>query len=76
MFVTMPLTARLYSRTGPKLLIALGLFVNAVSFFLLSLLPSTWDTGTFFPQLLQGIGFGVIFVALSTAVLSTIESPS
>jgi DHA2 family multidrug resistance protein len=76
MFVAMPLTARLYRRAGPQFLIALGLFVNGVSFYLLSLLTldvGYWDI--FFPQFLQGIGFGFIFVALSTAVLSTIEKP-
>ena len=30
----------------------------------------------FFPQLLQGAGFGLIFVALSTAALSTVEKSS
>ena len=30
----------------------------------------------FFPQLLQGAGFGMIFVALSTAALSTVERSS
>jgi DHA2 family multidrug resistance protein len=76
MAVTMPLMGRIYNRTGPKLLIALGLFINAVSFFLFARL--SLDTGywnIFVPQLLQGIGSGGIFVALSTAVLSTIERP-
>ena len=76
MAMAMPLTARLYRKTGPQFLIALGLFINGVSFYLLSLLTldvGYWDI--FFPQFLQGIGFGFIFVALSTAVLSTIENP-
>jgi len=76
MIITMPLTGRIYERTGPKLLIALGLFLNAVSFFLfsrLSLDTGYWDI--FIPQLLQGLGSGFIFVSLSTAVLSTIEKP-
>jgi DHA2 family multidrug resistance protein len=76
MALAMPFTGRIYRRTGPRLLIALGLLVNAVSFYLLSLLSldvGYWEI--FFPQFLQGIGFGLIFVALSTAVLSTIERP-
>ena len=76
MAISMPLGARIYRRTGPQFLIALGLFVNAVSFYLLSRLTldvGYWDI--FFPQFLQGIGFGFIFVSLSTAVLSTIEKP-
>jgi len=76
MAAAMPLMGRIYNRTGPKLLIALGLFANAVSFFLFARL--SLDTGywnIFVPQFLQGVGSGSIFVALSTAVLSTIEKP-
>jgi DHA2 family multidrug resistance protein len=76
MAVAMPVAGRVYNRAGPKLLIALGLFINAVSFFQLSRL--SLDTGywdIFVPQLLQGLGSGFIFVSLSTAVLSTIEKP-
>ena len=40
----------------------------------MSLNVGYWDM--FFPQFLQGIGFGFIFVSLSTAVLSTIDKPS
>jgi len=66
----------MYNRVGPQTLIALGLFVNAIAFYLLSRL--SLDVGywnIFFPQSLQGMGFGFIFVSLSTAVLSTIENP-
>lgn len=76
MAASMPLTARMYRRTGPQFPIALGLFINAVSFYQFSVLNlevGYWDI--FFPQFLQGIGFGLIFVALSTAVLSSIEKP-
>jgi DHA2 family multidrug resistance protein len=48
--------------------------VSAVSFYQLASLSMDigyWDI--FYPQFLQGIGFGMIFVALSTAALSTIE---
>jgi DHA2 family multidrug resistance protein len=40
----------------------------------MSLNVGYWDI--FLPQFLQGIGFGLIFVSLSTAVLSTIDKPS
>ena len=69
MAVTMPLMGRIYNRTGPKLLIALGLFINAVSFSCSRLSLDTGYWNIFVPQLLQGIGSGGIFVALSTAVL-------
>ncbi len=75
MAVAMPIGGRLYNRAGPRLLIASGIAVTAASFYQLSALSlsiSYWDI--FFPQFLQGIGFGLIFVALSTAVLSTVEN--
>jgi DHA2 family multidrug resistance protein len=76
MAVAMPVAGRIYNRAGPQLLIALGLFVNAVSFYQLSRL--SLDTGywdIFVPQALQGVGSAFIFVSLSTAVLWTIEKP-
>lgn len=76
MAIAMPIGGKIYNKVGPQLLIAFGLFVNCISFYLLSRLAldvGYWDI--FFPQFLQGIGFGFIFVSLSTAVLSTIEKP-
>lgn len=76
MAIAMPLGGKMYNRLGPRLLVGFGLFVNAISFYSLSRLSldvGYWDI--FFPQALQGIGFGLIFVALSTAVLSTVEKP-
>ena len=76
MAVAMPVGGKLYNRAGPRLLIGAGLFMNVVSFYQLSRLSLAvgyWDI--FFPQFLQGIGYGFIFVALTTAALSTIEKP-
>ncbi|MCG6536799.1 MAG: MFS transporter, partial [Syntrophales bacterium LBB04] len=74
MAISMPLGGKLYNRAGPKLLVGTGLLLNVVSFYELSCMSLNvgyWDI--FFPQFLQGLGFGFIFVSLSTAVLSTIE---
>jgi DHA2 family multidrug resistance protein len=74
MAVILPIAGRLYNRLGPRILIGSGLFLNAISFYQLSVLSldiGFWDI--FVPQFLQGIGFGMIFVSLSTAALSTIE---
>jgi MFS transporter, DHA2 family, multidrug resistance protein len=74
MALIMPIAGRIYNKMGPRILIGLGLFLNAVSFYqfsVLSLDVGFWDI--FLPQFLQGIGFGMIFVSLSTAALSTIE---
>jgi len=74
MGVTMPIAGKLYNRTGPRWLIGFGLVLNAISFYQLSRLALNagyWDI--FFPQAVQGLGFGFIFVSLSTAALFTIE---
>jgi DHA2 family multidrug resistance protein len=74
MALIMPISGRIYNKIGPRILIGIGLFLNAVSFYqfsVLSLDVGFWDI--FLPQFLQGIGFGMIFVSLSTAALSTIE---
>jgi DHA2 family multidrug resistance protein len=76
MIMIMPIAGRIYNRVGPRILIGLGLLLNAVSFYqfsILSLNIGFWDI--FYPQFLQGTGFGLIFVSLSTAALSTIEKP-
>ncbi len=73
MLVCMPIAGRLYNRLGPKLLVAAGLGVGAISFWQLSHLATDigfW--GVFMPQLWQGVGFSLIFVALSTAAVATI----
>ncbi len=74
MAVMMPVAGRLYNRLGPKIIIGTGLIITAFSFWQLSTMSldvGFWDLFT--PQCLQGAGFGMIFVALSTAALSTIR---
>ena len=76
MAVIMPIGGRFYNRLGPRLLVGAGLAVTGVSFWQLSHLTSQigyWDI--FWPQVMQGVGFSLIFVALSTAALSTIAKP-
>src|SRR5512142_833908 len=76
MAVVMPLMGRVYNRVGPRILVGIGLLISALSFWQLSHLTSTigvWDI--LMPQVWQGVGFGMIFVALSTAALATVERP-
>lgn len=76
MAVIMPIGGRFYNRLGPRLLVGSGLAITGVSFYLLSHLTSqidAWDI--FWPQVMQGVGFSLIFVALSTAALATIAKP-
>jgi DHA2 family multidrug resistance protein len=74
--IVTPLAGRIYNRAGPKLLVTIGLLLNALSFYQfsrLSLDTGYWDI--FVPQFIQGAGFALIFVSLATAGLSTIEKP-
>jgi DHA2 family multidrug resistance protein len=76
MAIAMPTGGRLYNKTGPRPLVGIGLFVCFISSYWLSRLSLAvgyWDI--FNAQFLQGFGFGLIFVSLSTAALSTIEKP-
>jgi DHA2 family multidrug resistance protein len=73
MAVVMPIGGLLYNRLGPRVLVGTGLAISAFSFWDLAHL--TTDTGIWdlvLPQIWQGIGFGLLFVALSTAALSAI----
>jgi len=73
MAVCMPIVGRLYNRTGPRALVMAGLVVSAYSFWQLSHI--TLEIGIrdiLWPQVWQGLGFSMLFVALSTAALATI----
>ncbi|HPI92003.1 MAG TPA: DHA2 family efflux MFS transporter permease subunit [Deltaproteobacteria bacterium] len=74
MAFSMLIAGKIYVWIGPRLMIMIGLTVNAMSFFMFSrfsLDVGYWDL--FLPQCLQGLGFGFIFVAVSAAALSGIE---
>jgi MFS transporter, DHA2 family, multidrug resistance protein len=65
-----------YNRVGARRMIMAGLIMVRISiyqFSILSLDIGYWDI--FMPQFLQGVGFGCIFVSISTAALSTLEKP-
>lgn len=70
----MPLGGRLYNTLGPKPLVITGLLISAAGFFQMTYF--SLDTGfsiLFIPQILQGFGLGIAFVAVSTVTLSSIE---
>ena len=74
MILAMPLAGRIYNRVGPRWICGAGFVILIFSFYQLSTLSLSvgyWDL--FVPQFIQGFGFGVFFVALSTAALSTLE---
>ena len=73
MAVLMPVVGLLYNRLGPRALVGAGLAISAFSFWDLAHLTAetgAWDI--LLPQVWQGVGFSLLFVALSTAALATI----
>jgi DHA2 family multidrug resistance protein len=76
MIVMMPISGALYNRMGPKIMIGTGLALTAFTQWQMG--HFTLQTGAqdiLVPQIVQGIGFGMVFVALSTVALSTIPKP-
>jgi MFS transporter, DHA2 family, multidrug resistance protein len=76
MAVLMPIGGKFYNKLGPRIMVASGLVLSAVSF--LQLAHMTVDTAfwdLFWPQVLQGAGFSLVFVALTTAALASIPKP-
>ena len=72
----MPIGGRLYNRLGPRVLVGAGLIITGLSFWQLSHLTSQISAlDILWPQVWQGVGFSLIFVALSTAALATIDRP-
>ena len=76
MAVIMPIGGRFYNKLGPRILVGSGLIVTGLSFWDLSHLTSQVGfMDILWPQVWQGVGFSLIFVALSTAALATIPRP-
>ncbi|MFN2602851.1 MAG: DHA2 family efflux MFS transporter permease subunit [Gemmatimonadaceae bacterium] len=76
MAVIMPIGGRFYNKLGPRVLVGAGLIVTGLSFWDLSHLTSQVGfLDILWPQVWQGVGFSLIFVALSTAALATIPRP-
>src|SRR5437667_3750542 len=66
-FLFMPVVGILMSKIEPRKLLAAGLVVSAFSLYLLSRLSldaGYWDI--FWPQLMQGMSMGLLFVPLTT----------
>jgi DHA2 family multidrug resistance protein len=73
MLVVMPIAGRLYNRTGPRLMVVVGLAFIVLGYWQLghmTLETSVWNLAL--PQAYTGVGFSFLFAALSTAALSRI----
>jgi DHA2 family multidrug resistance protein len=76
MAIAMPLAGRLYNSWGARNILLIGLGFTVCSYWQFAHLSlDTSGREMLVPQLFQGMGFGMMFVALSTAVLSTIDKP-
>jgi DHA2 family multidrug resistance protein len=71
MMVATPIVGRIYNRVSPRLLVALGLVCVALgSLDMGRFTLQTSDTGIITTLLLQGVGFSLLFVPLTTVALS------
>jgi DHA2 family multidrug resistance protein len=73
--VAMPLVGVLMNRTDPRRMIGLGFLLNAVTLYWMSWLnlqAGFWDI--FWPQFVQGVGLGLLFVPLTTVAMDRIAS--
>ncbi|MBV9851197.1 MAG: DHA2 family efflux MFS transporter permease subunit [Armatimonadetes bacterium] len=73
MMVVMPIGGALYNRLGARFMIGVGLALAGYAQWVMG--HFTLETGRqdiLIPQVIQGVGFALVFVALSTAALATI----
>ncbi len=71
MMVATPIVGRIYNRVSPRLLVGLGVACVAVgSLDMGRFTLQTSDTGIIATLLLQGVGFSLLFVPLTTVALS------
>lgn len=76
MLIMMPVAGRLYNRSGPRLMVAVGIGFLVFGFWDLGKLTTDvgyWDLA--WPQIWQGVGFSFLFAALSTAALAPVPKP-
>jgi DHA2 family multidrug resistance protein len=72
-FIAMPIVGVLLFKVGPRKLLAFGLVVGAVTLFwfgALNLRAGYWDI--FWPQFIQGLALGLLFVPLTTITMDPI----
>jgi MFS transporter, DHA2 family, multidrug resistance protein len=72
-FIAMPIVGLIMSKFDPRKMLALGLFVCALTLFQFSALDRSagyWDF--FWPQLEMGLSLGLVFVPLTTITMSGI----
>jgi MFS transporter, DHA2 family, multidrug resistance protein len=74
MMIMMPVVGLLISRVDPRKLLAIGFALGAMTLYWLSALDLTagyWDY--FWPQFIQGLGFAMLFIPLTTVTMDAIS---
>jgi DHA2 family multidrug resistance protein len=77
MLLMTPVVAILIGRVDPRLLMASGFAAGAVTLYWFSLLDTTagyWEY--FWPQIIQGASFNLLFVPITTATMDPISNES
>jgi MFS transporter, DHA2 family, multidrug resistance protein len=73
MFLTAPLVGQLMSRTDPRIMLAVGFVIIAISNWQVTYLTSDWDFWQLFvPQLLRGFGMMLAIVPITNVALGTL----
>lgn len=73
MMALMPVAGWLFNKMGARRMVSVGLGISAYAVWMMSRFTTeTSMAGLVTPQLIQGVGFSLIFVSLSTAALSTV----
>ena len=73
MLLVVPLVGRIYNKVSPALVIGVGVVLFSFSCWQMSRITTEWGTGDMVvPLLVSGVGFGCMFVPLTTTALSGI----
>jgi DHA2 family multidrug resistance protein len=73
MFLTAPLVGQLMTRTDPRLMLAAGFVITAISNWQMTSLTSDWDFWQLFvPQILRGFGMMLAIVPITNVALGTL----
>jgi len=71
---TMPIAGKLIQKYNPKVVLAVGLLINAYSVFIMSRFNLYIDFNTFsLSRIIMGIGMGLVFVPLASMAFSTVK---
>jgi DHA2 family multidrug resistance protein len=74
MMIMMPVSGIIYNRMGARPMIIIGLILSAYAQWVMGHFTlQTGNNDILIPQIMQGVSFAMVFVALSTASLATIE---